>query len=111
MGDFQDLIQKTRELEAKFPNRYDTRDHFMDLVEEVGELSQALQISSGRKTTTVVAKQRMQEDVVDALCDVLFELIRLSDKLGVDLEAEYLNVLNHIHDRIERGEFDVQKKG
>lgn len=102
---FQDIIQKTRELDAKFPNRYDARDHFIDLVEEVGELAQAMQIAGGRKMTTLAAKQRGREDVVDAICDVLFELIRLSDKLGVDLEAEYLNVLKHIQGRIEKGEF------
>lgn len=102
---FRDLIEETMNLDRQFPIRYSTQDHFMDMVEEVGELSQAMQISSGRKVTAVVQKQRTQEDVVDGLCDVLFELIRLAEKLGVKLDQEYPKVLQQIKERVEKGEF------
>ena len=103
-----DLISETMRVYQMFPNKYDERDSYMDLVEEVGELSQAMQISSGRKHTNDPKKQRNQEDVEDAICDVLFQLIRLADQLGVDLEEEYPKVLKHIEKRLNSGEF---KKG
>ena len=102
---FRDLVEKTLEIGGQFPKKYDVRDHFMDLVEEVGELAQAMQISSGRKLTRDPAKRRDRGDVVDAVCDILFELIRLADKLNIDLEKEYPEVLEHIKGRIDRGEF------
>ncbi len=103
--DFKELIAKTKQVASQFPRQYDERDHFIDLVEEVGELAQAMQISSGRKSTNVDSKRRTKEDVVDALCDVLFELIRLAGKMNIDLEQEYIKVLKHIQSRIGRGEF------
>lgn len=105
------IIEKTRQISKQFPQKYDTRDHFIDLVEEVGELAQALMISTGRKRTNDPAKQRDIEDVKDALCDVLFELIRLSDDLGIDLEAEYVKTLEQIQERIDKGEFSTEEHG
>lgn len=97
-------------MDKKFPKSYkDELEHFMDLVEEVGELSQALMIASGRKVTTVDSKKRTHEDVVDALCDVQFQLIRIAHHLGVDLHEEYPKVLDQIERRIAAGEFDLQK--
>ncbi|GEM_PF-6576706 len=102
----RELIDETAELERVFANKYDARDQYMDLVEEVGELSQAMQITAGRKHTNDPAKRRTQEDVVDALCDVMFQVLRLSRHLGVDLPAEYEKVLERIKERSRRGEFE-----
>lgn len=109
--DFRQIIDKTLTLSEGFGAKYEERDHLIDLMEEVGELAQALQISSGRKITNDPAKQRTQEDVSDALCDVLFEVIRLADKRGVDLEAEYLKTLDHIQSRMDKGEFAAKARG
>lgn len=71
-------------------------------------MAQAMQITSGRKLTNNPIKQRYREDVVDAVCDVLFELIRLADTLHIDLEKEYPKVLQSIAARIKKGEFDAK---
>lgn len=107
---FKEVIDKSIEVSEQFPTKYDVRDHFMDLVEEVGELSQALQISSGRKVTNDLNKQRNKEDVIDAICDSMFELIRLAHKLDIDLEGEYLKVMDHLQSRLDSGEFKTNNR-
>ncbi len=99
------LADQTMKIDKQFPNQYDENESFLDLVEEVGELAQAMMISSGRKLTNDPKKVRTHEDVVDALCDVFFQLIRLADKHGVDLSVEYPKVLQHIQGRMDAGEF------
>src|SRR4030042_4481974 len=99
MMKFSEVIRRTIEVGKRFPKQYDERDHLIDLVEEVGELAQAMQISSGRKLTNDMAKQRTRDDVMDGVCDVLFELIRLADALPIDLEKENPKILRQIEER------------
>ena len=102
------LIDRTMTLDRRFPKQYSKEEGFMDLVEEVGELAQAMLISSGAKFTNDPTKQRSIEDVEDALCDVLFQVIRLAELHGIDLTISYPKVLNHIEERFTKGEFDVE---
>lgn len=105
----RELIDRTSEISRSFPRQYDARDHLIDLVEEVGELAQAMQISLGRKYSNEPAKQKTKADVIDALGDILFEVMRLADIQEIDLEVEYVQVLDQIEARIKRGEFDREE--
>jgi len=107
---FRQIIELTKEVESRFPNRYGKRQSFMDLVEEVGELSQAMMISEGWKVTNDPAKRRTIEDVKDAVCDVLFEVIRIAEMYEIDLSEEYPKVLAQIAERLDRGEFALKKE-
>ena len=107
---FDEIVKKTAEVSDQFPQKYDLRDHFIDLVEEVGELAQALQISEGRKKTNDPRKQRSRDDVVDAMCDVMFELIRIAEMQKIDLGEEYMKTMDHIQSRIDNGEFTLPKE-
>jgi len=100
------LIDKTRGVAEKFPRTMGVEERFIDLVEEVGELAQAVLITRGKKYTKNPAKQRTVEDVADALCDVLFNLIVLADEYDLNLEEEYLAMLTRLQKRIEAKEFE-----
>lgn len=100
------LIEKTKELSAKFPSQYDKRSRLIDLMEEVGELAQAVHIVEGFKKTNDPAKVRTVEDVADGLCDVLYELILLARDYELDLEQEYSQMLTRLEKRLEGGEFE-----
>lgn len=103
------LIKDTNEVAERFPKKFGKRDNFIDLVEEVGELAQAIMISEGWKTTNDPSKQRTIEDVKDALGDVMFQIIRIAEQYEVDLAEEYPKVLAHLRGRLDSGEFEMEE--
>lgn len=107
--DTQQIVKKTRDVHALFEAKgavYNKKERVLDLVEEVGELAQAVLVVEGPKQTTVPSKQKTRADVVDALADILFALLRLADDYESDLFEEYWQILDQIKSRIEKGEFD-----
>lgn len=105
--DFKDLVEETRSLHRKFKSPFDKRDRVLDLVEEVGELANAVLIVEKRKTITAhhPRKNKTKADVADALSDILFNVILLADDYDVDLLLDYERMLADLKRRLERGEF------
>lgn len=109
MPDFQDLIEQTKQLNQEFQkrgNQYDKRSRLIDLMEEVGELAQAVHIVEGFKRTNDPAKAKTKADIADGLADILYELILLSLDYDLDLESEYRKMLDQLGKRLKNGEFD-----
>lgn len=104
--DFEELIRKTEKVDKLFKQRFDKRDRALDLVEEVGELVQAMQVLDKRKLTNDPKKQRAKADVADALADILYDLILLAEEFEIDLGSEYKKMLSSLQKRVEKGEFD-----
>jgi NTP pyrophosphatase (non-canonical NTP hydrolase) len=104
--DLKQLQDKTKDLQKSFPVQFDKRDVMLDLVEEVGELAQALLMVEGRKHTSDPIKQRSVRDIANGISDILFDLMMLASKYDLDIGVEYLKVLNEIESRIKAGEFD-----
>lgn len=108
MTDFQALIDQTHRLRLEFENRgnkYDKRSRLIDLVEEVGELAQAIHIVEGFKRTNDPTKAKTTEDVADALADILYELVLLAHEYDLDLVEEYQKMLLRLENRLKAGEF------
>ena len=103
------LVDETKRIANGFGKIFDKRDRMLDLVEEVGELAQAMLIVDGRKVTSDPDKKRTVVDVADALADILFDLIMLADDYGIELEEEYVGMLDRLEKRIKRGEFKEVK--
>lgn len=105
MNNLKQLTEKTKELVEKFPKKFqwDKRERFIDLVEEVGELANAILVKEGKKPKSVLFKNN---SVADAICDLLFDLLILADLYGVDLDKEYPEMLKRLEERIKRGEFE-----
>lgn len=103
MVNFQDLIEKTKKIRRKFPRRWDKKARFIVLVEEIGEIANALMVEEGNKPRKALHRGN---DLVDALSDTLFDLILLAAEYGIDLEKEYLAMLERLEKRIAKGEFE-----
>lgn len=109
MMDFESLISQTQELNSKFPNRYDKRSHLIDLMEEVGELAQAIHIVEGYKHTNNINKAKTVDDIADAVCDCMYELILLASEYKLDLPQEYQDMLYRLKKRLNQGEFNREE--
>lgn len=108
--DFYELIEKTRKVNSGFAIQYEKNELFLDLVEETGELAQAMLISSGRKITNDPNKQKTVEDVADALCDVMYNVLMIAEAYELDLPKEYNNMLQRLQKRMDEGEFDAKSQ-
>ena len=98
-----DLTDATWKVTSQMPgnDKWTIHNRFMELVEEVGELGNAIQTDEGFKS-----KKRKKSELVDSVCDVLFEIFSIAAHYKVDLDKEYPKVLKFIDDRRKAGEFD-----
>lgn len=103
----KNLVEKTIEISDGFPKQMDRRDRMIDLMEEVGELAQAMLIVDKRKTTKDPTKQRTVHDIGDSLSDVLFNMILLARDYDIDLGKEYMEMLDRLRERLDEGEFEI----
>ena len=93
---------ETKIVAEKMPNKgWTIHTRFVELVEEVGELANAIQTDEGFKS-----KKRKKSEVINSVCDILFEVLLIADHYGVDLDKEYPAVLEEIDTRRKNGEFD-----
>lgn len=74
-----------------------------ELMEEVGELANAIQTDEGFKS-----KKRKKSELIDSVCDVLFELLSIAAHYKVNLDTEYPKVLKQIDTRRKNGEFNPE---
>jgi NTP pyrophosphatase (non-canonical NTP hydrolase) len=75
-----------------------------ELMEEVGELANAIQTQEGLKS-----KKRQKAEITDSVCDVLFEILLIAEHYKIDLDKKYPEVLAFINKRRKNGEFDHEK--
>lgn len=100
MNSFSDLKQRALNLAKQFPNQWDAKTHFVDLVEEVGELGNAILVDGGDKS-----EKRRRADLKDSFADILFELILMADECDVDLEKELSQMLDSLEKRLAQEEY------
>ncbi len=100
---FGKAIKETQKVASKFQNKkpWKVHNNFAAMVEEVGELANAIQTDEGFKS-----KKRKRAEVADSICDILYELLRIADNYKVDLDKEYPLVLKQIDKRRKDGDFD-----
>lgn len=103
---FSEKIEQAINYYSKMQKRYpDVKwgpEHFMlNLVEEVGELSNALMCELGIKF-----KNRQKSEIEDAFFDVLFNLLLLSSLLKIDLDRAWKKGLEEFEEKLDSGEFD-----
>ena len=97
-----EAVKKTREVVSQMPGKpWGAQQRFTDLVEEVGELANAIQVQEGWKT-----KNRAKSELIDSVCDVLYSIFDLAAIYGIDLDQEYPKVLAQIDTRRKSGDFD-----
>lgn len=96
------LIKATHKVASRLPNEnWTIHTRFVELVEEVGELANAIQVDEGFKS-----KKRKKSEVINSVCDILFEILNIASYYKIDLTKEYPEVLREIDQRRKSGEFD-----
>lgn len=75
-------------------------ERFIQLVEEIGELANAIATAEGHKS-----KKCARADLADSFADVLFDLIVLANLYEIDLEKETRIMLKRLEKRIKNNEF------
>lgn len=103
MTDLKLLIDKTDQVNKQFINHSDwtVQSRVLNLVEEVGELCNAILITEGYKP-----EKRRKSQITDSLCDILYNLLALSNQYKLDLDSEYLKMLDQLSVRINNKEFN-----
>ncbi len=97
-----EAVSKTKKVtDVMPPPKWKAHQRFLDLIEETGELANAIQVKEGYKT-----QARKKADLVDSICDVLFSVFSIAAIYKLDLDKEYPQVLKDIDNRRKRGEFD-----
>jgi len=102
MKTLRQLIKQTKKITKKFPDpHWKAETRFVDLVEEIGELANAILVAEKRKS-----KKRQKAEIADSLCDCLWNIFILADIYGIDLDSEYQTVLKDVEKRISQGDFN-----
>ena len=96
-----EAVKKTKEVSDQMPKQYGIYQRMVELMEEIGELANAIQTEQKFKPPS-----RRKADLINSVCDVLFEVFSISSIYNLDLDTEYPKVLNEINSRREKGEFD-----
>lgn len=82
--EFQDEVEI---LLDKFPYRWSNYAHYAHLVEEVGELGEAMTVYEGdRVAGSGESAKADHSDLKEEIGDILFALVRIANKVGVDLD-------------------------
>ncbi len=99
-------VDETQKVGLAMPDHggWTIHNRLTELVEEVGELANAIQTTEGFKS-----KKRQKAELIDSVCDVLFEIFMIAGHYKVDLDKEYPAVLEHIDKRRKSGEFEHVK--
>ncbi|MBN2330379.1 MAG: hypothetical protein JXC85_01060 [Candidatus Aenigmarchaeota archaeon] len=102
--DFKEAQKKSNAVNRKFmlARKMEWKPEVMltDMAEEVGELANAILVDRGFKS-----KNRKRAEIIDSLCDIMFDIFMIADFYGVDLGREYGRVLKIMAERIDSGEF------
>ncbi|MBL7159724.1 hypothetical protein ISS85_04565 [Candidatus Microgenomates bacterium] len=96
------LINEVLKVNKKFPQAMSKEGRFIDLVEEVGELANAILVTEKHKS-----KKCMRAEIADSFADILYDLIVLADLYELDLEEEIKAMLKRLEKRIKKKEFEL----
>ena len=97
-----EAVKETKRIADKMPPpKWGIYQRFTDLIEEVGELANAIQVKEGFKTHS-----RKKAELIDSVCDVLYKMFFIAAIYSIDLEKEYPKVLGEIDKRRQKGEFN-----
>jgi len=103
--DLKEAQKKSGMLNEKFKEKRKTEWRpevmFTDLVEEVGELANAILTKQGFKS-----EKRKKSDLADSLCDIMFDVFMIAEYYGIDIDKEFTKVLKGLEKRLDKGDFD-----
>jgi len=95
--DFKEMMSKAVEVREKYsktdPKHWDVEQVFMGMIKDIGNLSKLLMVNSGyRSDLDGDVKEKLRHE----LSDILYSLLVIADKTGIDLEESFWNTMNEI---------------
>ncbi len=82
--------------------RWTVTDRMSGFVGDVGALSKLIMAKRGLRR----GPENLDAEIAHEVADNLWSILVIADELGIDLEAEYLKVMDELHNRIERQKAD-----
>ena len=77
--------------------QWEVEQVFMGMVKDIGNLSKYLMVFSGyRDDINIDTKKALEHE----LSDILYSLLVIADKTGIDLEKSFYRTMNELEDRI-----------
>lgn len=109
---FSEIQKRALEVQKKYNDynesenvRWTAREYTEGLIGDVGDLMKLIQAKSGiRKIEDVDVKLKHE------IADCLWSIIVIADQLNLDLESLFIDEMDKLEDRIDRGEGDVKVK-
>lgn len=101
-NNFQQIIKRAVEIRQKY-SQSDTKQWaveqcFMGMVKDVGDLSKLLMVKGGyRKGVAKDTKKNLEHE----LADVLYSVIVIANKTGVNLEKSFWQVMDELEERLK----------
>lgn len=100
--DFKEMINRAVEIREKYSKndlkQWEIEQGFMGMVKDVGDLSKLLMVNGGyRKDLEGDVKGKLEHE----LADVLYSLLVIADKIGIDLEKSFWNTMDDLDRRID----------
>lgn len=106
----KDIQKKAKEWNEIIKLKWSKLIHYTHLVEEVGELGEALAVSEGaRMPGTGEAGLADHSDIREEIGDTLFSLATIANECDVDLEDAFNYTLNRYKKKHEKFS-EIQKK-
>jgi NTP pyrophosphatase (non-canonical NTP hydrolase) len=101
-NDFEKMTERALEINNRYkkiePKEWKLEQDLMGLVKDVGELSEKLMIFEGYRKGF---DGKIKESIGHELSDVLFSVMVIADKTGIDLEKSFWKTMNEVKERIE----------
>lgn len=99
-NDFQKMTKKAVETREKYSQtdqkQWEVEQVFMGMIKDVGSLSKLLMVNGGyRKDLGGDVKEKLRHE----LADVLYSLLVIADKTGIDLEKSFWDTMEEIERR------------
>ena len=102
-NNFQKMMDKVVEVKAKYetiePKTWGINQAFMGMVKDIGELSKILMAHEGyREDLDKDTKKALEHQ----LTDVLYSIMVIGDKTGIDLEKSFWETMEEIEKKIDK---------
>lgn len=97
---FSEMSKRALEIKEKYqeiePKKWGVEQAMLGLVTDIGELAEIVMANEGYRETKVEVKERLSHE----LSDVLYSIIVLANKTGIDLKGSFWHTMDSLEERL-----------
>jgi len=102
-NDFQKIIERAVEIKKKYekiePKKWEVEQAFMGMTKDMGELSKLLMVKGGYRDDFL---KNIKTELGHELADMLYSIIIIADKTGIDLEKSFWRTMREVEKKIKK---------